>query len=169
MIISAIAAVSENGIIGHDSDLPWHLPNDMQFFKRTTLGHHVITGRKNYETIPVKYRPLKNRINIVVTRNKNYTAEGAIVAHSLDAAIKLAHKAGEEEVFIIGGGQIYKEALENELVNRLYITEVHAQVEGDTRFPEIDPNKWKETMRQFHPSDERHEISFSFVVLERLS
>ena len=169
MIISAIAAVSDNGIIGRDSDLPWHLPDDMQFFQRTTRGHHIITGRKNYETIPAKYRPLKDRVNIVVTRNKNYTAEGAIVVHSLKAGLELAKRADEVEVFIIGGGQIYAEAMTNVLIDKSYITEVHATVEGDTHFPDIDKNNWKETLREFHSSDERHEISFSFVVLERLS
>lgn len=167
MIISAIVAVSDNGIIGRDSDLPWHLPDDMKFFQRTTRGHHIITGRKNYETIPAKYRPLKDRVNIVVTRNKNYSAEVAVVAHSLNAAIKLAHKAGEEEVFIIGGGEIYKEALEHKLIDRLYITEVHAHIEGDTRFPTIDPEQWREVSRELHRTDEKHEIPFSFVVLDR--
>ncbi len=167
MIISAIAAVAENGVIGRESDLPWHLPDDMKFFQRTTRGHHVITGRKNYETIPAKYRPLKDRVNIVVTRNADYDAPGAVVVHSIKAALELARKANETEVFIIGGGQIYLEAFENDLVDRLYITEVHAEVVGDTRFPSVDPAKWKEHGREFHPADERHEIGFSFVLLER--
>lgn len=169
MIVSAIVAVSDNGVIGRDSDLPWHLPDDMKFFQRTTRGHHIITGRKNYETIPLKYRPLKDRVNIIVTRNKKYVAEGAVVVHSLKDALQLADRAKEDEVFIIGGGQIYAEALKNDLVDKLYITEVHADIEGDTLFPYIDRSKWQETDRELHPRDERHDFSFSFVVLERIS
>ena len=159
MIVSAIVAMARNRVIGRDSDLPWRLPDDMKFFQRTTIGHHVITGRKNYETIPPKYRPLKDRVNIVVTRNSNYAAPGAMVVHSLKAALELARTAGETEVFIIGGGQIYKEALEKELVDRIYLTEVEADVEGDTTFPALD------SRHELHPADERHEFAFRFVVL----
>ena len=168
MIISAIAAVAENNVIGRESDLPWHLPDDMKFFQRTTRGHHVITGRKNYETIPLKYRPLKDRVNIIVTRNKEYEAPGAIVEHSLDDAIEIARKAGEDELFIIGGGQVYREAFAEDVIDKLYLTIVHAQVEGDTLFPTVDPQRWKEVSREHHAMDEKHEIAFSFVVLERL-
>jgi len=166
MIVSAIVAMAKNRVIGRDSDLPWRLPDDMKFFQRTTTGHHVITGRKNYETIPPKYRPLKDRVNIVVTRNSNYTAPGAVVVHSLKAALELAHDAGEKEVFIIGGGQIYLEALEKKLVDRIYLTEVEAEVEGDTLFPMIDTADWNEVSRSYHAPDERHAHGFSFVVLE---
>ncbi|HQV76068.1 MAG TPA: dihydrofolate reductase [Flavobacteriales bacterium] len=165
MIVSAIVAMARNRVIGRDSDLPWRLPDDMKFFQRTTIGHHVITGRKNYETIPPKYRPLKDRVNIVVTRNSNYAAPGAMVVHSLKAALELARTAGETEVFIIGGGQIYKEALEKELVDRIYLTEVEADVEGDTTFPALDSRQWKEVSNELHPADERHEFAFRFVVL----
>ena len=168
MIVSAIVAMARNRVIGRDSDLPWRLPDDMKFFQRTTIGHHVITGRKNYETIPPKYRPLKDRVNIVVTRNSNYAAPGAMVVHSLKAALELARTAGETEVFIIGGGQIYKEALEKELVDRIYLTEVEADVEGDTTFPALDSRQWKEVSTEKHPADERHEFAFRFVVLERI-
>ncbi|MBP6311003.1 MAG: dihydrofolate reductase [Flavobacteriales bacterium] len=168
MIVSAIVAVADNGVIGRDSDLPWHLPDDMKFFQRTTRGHHIITGRKNYETIPLKYRPLNDRVNIIVTRNEKYKADGAVVVHSLKAALDLAERSGEVEVFIIGGGQIYSEALKNDLVDKLYITEVHAEIEGDTRFPWIDVGNWQETDRKLHRHDERHEFDFSFVVLERI-
>ncbi|MBP6641747.1 MAG: dihydrofolate reductase [Flavobacteriales bacterium] len=157
--------MARNRVIGRDSDLPWRLPDDMKFFQRTTIGHHVITGRKNYETIPPKYRPLKDRVNIVVTRNSNYAAPGAMVVHSLKAALELARTAGETEVFIIGGGQIYKEALEKELVDRIYLTEVEADVEGDTTFPALDSRQWKEVSNELHPADERHEFAFRFVVL----
>lgn len=168
MIVSAIAAVAENGIIGHQGDLPWSLPDDMAWFQRHTMSHHVITGRKNYESIPPKYRPLKGRVNIVVTRNKSYQANGAVVAHSLEAALEIARAAGEQEVFVIGGGEIYREAFERGVVNRLYLTRVHAHIPGDTPFPEIVPAQWQELSRQLHKADERHEHAFSFVILERV-
>lgn len=168
MIVSAIAAVAENGVIGRDGDLPWHLPDDLKFFQRTTRGHHVITGRKNYESIPPKYRPLKDRPNVVVTRERGYQAPGAVVLHSLEEALQFAREQGEQEVFIIGGGQIYREALAKGLVDRLYITRIHATVEGDTRFPAIEPGGWRETAREEHAADEHHQHGFSFIVLERI-
>ncbi len=168
MIVSAIAAVAENGTIGKDGDLPWSLPDDMRFFQRTTRGHHIITGRKNYESIPPKYRPLKDRVNVVVTRERGYQAPGAVVVHSLEEALHVAHVAGEGEVFIIGGGQIYREALEKQLVQRLYLTRVHTHVEGDTRFPEVAPQQWREVAREEHPADERHAYAFTFLTLERI-
>jgi dihydrofolate reductase len=169
MIISAIAAVADNGTIGRDSDLPWNLPDDLKYFQRTTRGHHVITGRKNYETIPAKYRPLKDRVNMVVTRNATYEAPGAVVLGSLEEALEQARASGETEAFVIGGGQIYREALQKGLVDRLYLTLVHADVEGDTHFPLLDPADWIEQSREHHTADERHAHAFSFVVLERRS
>jgi dihydrofolate reductase len=167
MIVSAIAAVADNGTIGRDSDLPWHLPDDLKYFQRVTRGHHVITGRKNYETIPEKYRPLKDRVNVVVTRNAAYEAPGAVVLGSLEEALEQAATNGETEAFVIGGGQIYREALQKGLVDRLYLTLVHADVEGDTHFPLLDPADWTEHSREQHPADERHAHAFSFVVLQR--
>jgi dihydrofolate reductase len=169
MIISAIAAVADNGTIGRDSDLPWHLPDDLKYFQRVTRGHHVITVRKNSETIPAKYRPLKDRVNMVVTRNAAYEAPGAVVLGSLEEALEQAKASGETEAFVIGGGQIYREALQKGLVDRLYLTLVHADVEGDTHFPLLDPADWTEQSREHHPADERHAHAFSFVVLERRS
>ncbi|MCB0766961.1 MAG: dihydrofolate reductase [Flavobacteriales bacterium] len=167
MIVSAIAAVAENGIIGHKGDLPWHLPDDLKYFQRITKGHHVITGRKNYESIPAKYRPLKDRVNLVVSRNPEYDAPGALVVDSLGAGLEVAHLAQESEAFIIGGGQIYREALTMRLVDRLYLTLVHADVEGDTRFPALEPDEWEELACERHEMDERHAYAFSFVVLVR--
>ncbi|MBK7944220.1 MAG: dihydrofolate reductase [Flavobacteriales bacterium] len=167
MIISAIAAVSENGIIGHQGDLPWSLPDDMAWFQRHTKGHHVITGRKNYESIPPKYRPLKDRVNLVVSRNNAFEAPGATVVPSIEAALGIARAAGESEVFVIGGGQIYEEAFAKSLVERLYLTRVHSHLKGDTRFPEVAPAEWIELSRLAHPADERHAHAFSFVILER--
>lgn len=168
MIISAIAAVAENGIIGHQGDLPWSLPDDMAWFQHHTKGHHVITGRKNYESIPPKYRPLKGRVNLVVTRNAAYEAPGAVVVTSIEAALEIARAAGEAEAFIIGGGEIYREAFAKGLVQRLYLTRVHAHLKGDTRFPEVAPAEWRELSRQHHPEDERHAHPFSFLILERI-
>jgi len=168
MIVSAIAAVAENGIIGHQGDLPWSLPDDMAWFQRVTKGHHVITGRKNYESIPVKYRPLKGRVNLVVTRHAAYDAPGAVVVPSITAALERARAAGETEAFLIGGGEIYRAAFAQGLVQRLYLTQVHAQVPGDTHFPEVDPRHWVERSRAHHPADARHAHAFTFVVMDRI-
>lgn len=167
MIVSAIAAVADNGVIGRNNDLPWHLPDDMAFFKRTTLGHPIITGRKNYESVPPKFRPLKGRLNIVITRDPAYEAPGAVVVTSLEAALERAKEEHKEEVFIIGGGQIFREALEKNLIDRLYLTLVHADVKGDTHFPPIDAADWQEKSRERHEADDRHANPFSFVTLDR--
>ena len=124
MITSLIAAVAENRVIGKDNALIWHLPNDMNYFKETTLNHHVIMGRKNYISIPEKYRPLPNRTNIVLSKQECYHEEDCIVFNSIESAIAFARNNKETEVFIIGGGQIYKEALKKNLVDRIYITHV---------------------------------------------
>lgn len=168
MIISAIAAVAQNGTIGNKGDLPWHLPDDLKYFQRITKGHHVITGRKNYESIPDKYRPLKDRVNIVVTRNRTYKAPGAVVVDSLTTGLEIAQRASDNEAFIIGGGQIYREALTMRIVDRLYLTLVHSNVEGDTHFPPLDPGEWEEVERTRHEADDRHAHAFSFVVLKRI-
>ena len=166
MIVSLIVAVSENGVIGKDNDLIWHLPNDMRFFKETTMGHHVIMGRKNFESIPHKYRPLPNRTNIVITRQSYYKAEGCIVINSVEAALEIAKQNGDTEPFIIGGGQIYKIALENNLVDRIYLTKVHHSFEGDTFFPELN-TEWKEIARIDNKADEKHSYDYDFITLER--
>ncbi len=166
MIISAIAAVAENGVIGSKGELPWRLPDDMKFFQRTTVNHHVITGRKNYESIPERFRPLRDRVNIVVTRTQGYQAPGAWVCASLEAAIDLARVADQKEVFIIGGGELYKEAFEKNLVQRVYLTTVHGKPKGEVRFPDIGKG-WKEVWTEHHEKDERHAYAFTFKVLKR--
>jgi dihydrofolate reductase len=166
MIISVIAAVAENGVIGKEGTLPWNLPDDMKFFQRTTLNHHVICGRKNYESIPQRFRPLRDRVNIVVTRDASYEAPGAIVCHSLDAALDIARAAEQKEVFIIGGGQLYAQAFEAKLVDRIYLTTVHAKVDGDVLFPEIGKG-WKKVWTEEHKADARHAYAFTFAVLQR--
>jgi dihydrofolate reductase len=166
MIVSAIAAVAENGVIGNKGQLPWNLPDDMKFFQRTTLNHHVISGRKNYESIPERFRPLRDRVNIVVTHDPDYAAPGAIVCHSLKDALDIARKAETKEVFLIGGGQLYKEAFEAGLVDRIYLTTVHARPEGDVFFPKMGKG-WKEVWSEKHKADERHKYAFTLAVLQR--
>ena len=168
MVVSLIVAVSENKVIGKDNDLVWHLPTDMKFFKDTTKGHFVIMGRRNYESIPHKYRPLPNRTNVIVTRQDDYKAEGCLVVNSVEEAIELAQKAGDTEPFVIGGGQIYKYAIENNLVDRIYLTRVHTEIDGDTYFEDLD-DSWKLVHADLHPSDEKHPFAFTFQTFERLS
>jgi dihydrofolate reductase len=166
MIISLIAALSKNRVIGKNNDLPWHLPDDMKYFMQTTKGHHVIMGRKNYDSIPEKFRPLPNRTNIVVTRQKDFSAPNCTIVNSIEQGIAIANKAGEPETFIIGGAQIYKEGMA--LTQRMYLTEIQADIEGDTYFPEIVLTKWREVSRIHHPADERHKFKFDFVIYDRI-
>ena len=168
MVVSLIVAVSENKVIGKDNDLVWHLPNDMKLFSNTTKGHFVIMGRKNYESIPHKYRPLPSRTNVIVTRQDDYKAKGCLVVNSVEKAIEIAQKAGDKEPFVIGGGQIYKHAIENNLVDRIYLTRVHTEIDGDTYFDDLD-DSWKLVHTDLHPSDEKHPFAFTFQTFERLS
>ncbi|MDN4164962.1 dihydrofolate reductase [Cytophagales bacterium LB-30] len=165
MIISLIAAHTQNRVIGRNNDLPWRLPDDMKYFMETTQGHFVVMGRKNYESIPPKFRPLPNRTNLVLTHQKGYQAEGCTVLHSLEECMALAKKSGEKELFIIGGAEIYKQSLPS--AQRLYLTEIQTELEGDTHFPSFSPSEWKEISRQHHPADARHAYAFDFVVYER--
>jgi len=165
MIISLIAAVAENMVIGKNNDLPWNLPDDMKYFMQTTKVHHVIMGRKNYDSIPEKFRPLPNRTNIVVTRQKNFQAPGCQVVHTLEDAISIADRNNETEAFIIGGAEIYKQGMK--FTQRMYLTEIKARIEGDTYFPTFSKEEWKEVSRVPHKEDERHKYSFDFVVYER--
>jgi dihydrofolate reductase len=167
MIISLIAALSKNRVIGKNNDLPWHLPDDMKYFMQTTKGHHVIMGRKNYDSIPEKFRPLPNRTNIVVTRQKDFFAPNCIIVNSIDRGIVIAGKAREQETFIIGGAQIYKEGMA--LTQRMYLTEIQAEIQGDTYFPEIVSSQWREVSRIHHPTDERHKFEFDFVIYDRIN
>ncbi|MEO8734417.1 MAG: dihydrofolate reductase [Flavobacteriales bacterium] len=166
MIISAIAAVAENGVIGNKGQLPWNLPDDMKFFQRTTLNHPVISGRKNYDSIPDHFRPLRDRVNIVVTRDTDYEAPGAIVCHSLKEAMDIARRSEVKEAFLIGGGQLYTEAFDADLVDRIYLTTVHAKPEGDVFFPKLGKG-WKEVWSEKHKADERHKYAFTLAVLQR--
>lgn len=165
MIISIIAAHTMNRVIGKNNTLPWTLPDDMKYFMQTTKGHHVIMGRKNYDSIPEKFRPLPNRANVVVTRQQNFQAPGCQVVHSIEEGITLARLARESEVFIIGGAEIYKAGFP--FSSRLYLTEIDHDVDGDTFFPYWNKADWKEVSRKHHTPDERHAFPFDFVIYER--
>lgn len=165
MIISAIAALSKNKVIGRNNDLPWKLPDDMKYFMETTRGHHVVMGRRNYDSLRGRFKPLPERVNVVITRQKDFLADRCVVVHSMEDAIDVARRAKERECFIIGGAEIYKLSLP--YVTRLYLTEIDAVVDGDTYFPEIDLRDWKEVKRQHHPADDRHQYAFDFVLYEK--
>lgn len=165
-MISLIAALTRNRVIGKNNDLPWKLPDDMKYFMETTRFHPVIMGRKNYESLPPKLRPLKDRTNIVVSRQKGYKADGTIVVDSWPSAVKAAEKIATDEIFVIGGAQIYQLAMAQ--ADRLYLTEIDTVLEGDTHFPEFDKSKWKVVSRRHHPADERHPYPFDFVIYEKL-
>ena len=166
MKVSIIVAVSENNVIGKDNDLIWHFPKDTKFFKETTLGHHVIMGRKNFESIPHKYSPLPNRVNVIITKQKKYLAKGCVVVNSIQSAIQVAMQNGDKEPFIIGGGQIYKMALEENIVDKIYLTRIHHSYDGDTFFPVIGP-EWKEISRVSCKADEKHAHDYSFLTFEK--
>lgn len=167
MIISMIAALSRNRVIGKNNDLPWKLPDDMKFFMDTTKGYHTIMGRKNYDSIPHKFKPLPHRTNIVVTRQENFIAPGCIVVNSVEKGLAHAKQSKESEAFIIGGAEIYKLGLL--YANRLYLTEIDAEIEGDTFFPIFDRGQWTETFRTRHEKDERHAYAFDFVTYDKIS
>jgi dihydrofolate reductase len=166
MIVSLIAAIAKNYTIGKDNDLPWKLPDDMKFFMNTTKGHYVVMGRKNYDSLHEKFRPLPNRTNIVVTRQKDFSAPGCVVLHRIEDAIAAAKKANESEAFVIGGAEIYNLALPT--ADRLYLTEIDAEVEGDTFFPKFNKSEWTESSRTHHAADEKHKYAFDFVIYDRL-
>ena len=150
MKVSLIAALGANREIGKDNDLIWHLPKDMKFFTETTTNHFVIMGRRNYDSIPDKYRPLKDRTNVIVTRQQGFHAENCVVVNSIEEGIALAKFEGETECFIIGGAQIYEYAIQHDLADRMYLTHIDESFEADAFFPKFDPEKWfcKEIMKQ---------------------
>jgi dihydrofolate reductase len=156
MIISIIVAVDEKNGIGKNNQLLCHLPADLKYFKQTTSGHHIVMGRNTYESIG---RPLPNRVNVVVTRNKELEIAGCVIKHSLQEAIDFAKAAGETELFITGGGTIYKESMQ--LAHRIYITRISHQFEADTFFPDLDAN-WKLEKEEMHSADEKNAYSFLF-------
>lgn len=165
MKLSMIVAVAENGVIGRNNSLPWYLPNDLKYFKQTTMGKPVIMGRKTYESIG---KPLPGRTNIVITRQADYQPEGVKVVNSVEAARELAESVclidGQEEAMIMGGAEIYTLALPH--TDRLYLTEVHADVEGDAFFPEYDKSLWQEVAREDFAAEGPNPYNYSFVVYE---
>lgn len=166
MKLALIAAYSQNRVVGFDNKLPWHLPEDLQYFKRCTSGKAIIMGRKTFESIG---RPLPNRTNIVITRNAQFQAEGVKVVSNLEDAIEMAKAVndvnGVDEVMVIGGATIYELALP--LADRLYLTHVHAHIEGDAYFPEVDFSKWHEMQRADYAASESNPYDYSFVVYEK--
>ncbi|NDV80468.1 dihydrofolate reductase [Bacteroides sp. 51] len=160
MKISIIVAAAENNVIGGNNQLLWRLPNDMKWFKANTTGNTVIMGRKTYDSMG---RALPNRRNIIISRNPDLKLEGCEVVGSLDEALQLV--SGENEVFIIGGGEIYKQTWNK--ANRLYLTRVHTHKEGDTTIPEIRPDHWAEESREDHPTDEKHPYAYSFIIYNK--
>lgn len=161
--ISAIVAMSENRVIGDDNHLPWHLPADLKHFKALTTGHPILMGRKTYESIG---RPLPNRTNIIMTRNPSYQVAGCTVVTSIDKAIEHASAIGSNEIFIIGGAEIYQQLLPH--IERIYLTVVHETFEGDAFFPELNPREWKESVSIAHLADADNEYDYTFSTLERI-
>ncbi len=158
-----IAAAAENNALGINNDLPWHLPDDFKRFKALTSGHKIIMGRKTLESFP---KPLPNREHIAISRDKNYEPKFPCkMVHSLEAAIELVEEG--ETAFIIGGGEIYRQAMA--IATHIELTRVHAKVEADTFFPEIDETEWELVQEEYHPTDERHTYSFSYLTYVRKS
>lgn len=156
--LSLIVAVSSNGVIGVNNTLPWHLPEDLKRFRALTTGHHIIMGRKTYESLN---RLLPGRTTVIVTRNKDFTVDGAVITHSLEEAIACCK--GDEEAFLIGGAELYAEGLK--LAGKLYLTEIHAEYEGDAFLPAFDPDQWQEISQEDHLSAQG--LAFSYVTYIR--
>lgn len=163
MLISCIVARSKNNVIGKDNEIPWYLPADLQYFKKITLGHHVLMGRNCYVSIG---RPLPKRTNVIITRDPFFISSNCLVAKSIDEALNMAYENGETEAFIIGGGQIYEQT--RDLWDRLYLTEVDIETEGDVFFPDTDlENDWQLVSESIHERDEKNEFNYIFRVYER--
>lgn len=160
-MLAFVVATAENGVIGRDNKLIWHLPADLKHFKQLTQGHPVVMGRRTYESIG---RPLPNRTNIVVTRQADWQAAGCEVAHSVPEALERARQL-DEDIFVIGGAEIYRQALP--AADVVYLTEVHHTFEGDVTFPELSRTEWREESRERHEADDKHAYAFSFVTHRR--
>jgi dihydrofolate reductase len=162
MRVSIIAAVADNGVIGRRGDLPWHLSADLKRFKRLTMGHHLLIGRRTFEAIG---RPLPGRKLVVISRQRATLPAGVLLARSLSAAIRIAEQAGDDEAFVAGGAEIYALALSR--ADRLYLTRVHASFEGDTTFPNYDESSWKLLHQDDHDRDPVNGYAYSFLIFER--
>ncbi len=161
MKVTMIAAAGENNALGKDNDLVWHLPDDFKRFKKLTTGHHIIMGRKTFESFP---KLLPNRIHIVITHNKDYAPEGVLIAHSIEEALGLVQ--GDDNPFVIGGGEIYHLALP--YTDCVELTRVHGVFEADAFFPKLDMQKWKEVSAEFHEKDNKHNFSFTYLTYNKM-
>lgn len=157
-MITIIAAIGSRNELGKDNDLIWYLPADLRRFKKVTTGNYIIMGRNTYESIG---KPLPNRTTVIITRNKKYTQEGCIVVHSIAEAFEISKE--QKQVFVIGGAEIYRQCMQNDLADRLDITQVHEQFEADVFFPEIDSKKWEIISREDHEADEKNKFNYSFI------
>lgn len=162
MIISQIVAVSLNNVIGKNNALPWKMPTDMAYFKNKTWGHHIITGRRNYEA---EGKALPGRVNIILTRNFDYKIPDGIIVQRFDDAIAIASQVDEEELFVVGGAEIYK--LSISFTDRIYLTRIYAVIEGDTFYPDPDWSDWKVISKESHQKDEQNPYNFDFIIYER--
>lgn len=162
MKISLIVAVDEKWGIGKDNTLPWHLPGDMKFFKETTTGNVVLMGRKNFESIPLKFRPLPNRLNIILTRNPNFSAEDCLIFHDVEQILnwKKKNEKDPRTLFVTGGGEIFKQFLENDLIEEMFITKIEHSFDADVFFPQIEESKWNQSLVNSHPKDEKNLYNF---------
>lgn len=160
-MLTIIAAAAENNALGKDNQLVWHLPDDFKRFKKLTSGHHIIMGRKTFDSFP---KLLPNRTHVVITRQDNFRKEGVFVVNSLERAIELS--ADDPQPFVIGGGEIYKMAMN--LADKIELTRVHGTFEADTFFPEIDGKQWKLVSEEFHEKDEKHNYAFTYLTYERI-
>ena len=162
MRVTIIAAVADNGVIGQGNDIPWRLPEDWRYFKRTTMGHHLIMGRRTWDSIG---RPLPGRTTIVVSRGRPELPKGVRLAHSLEQALDFARQAGDDEAFVAGGAEIFRRTLP--LADRILLTRVRAEPDGDTTFPHWEPSEWELTSEEIHPADEQHAFSYTFETYDR--
>lgn len=162
--LSLMVAMAENRVIGSRNDLPWHLPKDFQRFKTHTKGHNIIMGRKTFESLGGK--PLPKRTNIIITRQSSYQSPSSTVVGSLDEALQYVGQTNDSEPFVIGGGEIYRQALP--FAQRIYLTIVHTKIDGDTFFPEFDPEEWQVTEKTPMSADENHDFPFTFYTYERV-
>jgi dihydrofolate reductase len=158
--LSLIVAAARNSVIGVNNTLPWHLPADLRHFKALTMGHHIIMGRKTYESIG---KPLPGRTSVIVTRNAGYSATGATVVNSLEQGIEACQD--DTEVFVIGGEELYRQTIP--LADRIYLTEIDTDMPGDAYFPELNPASWREIRRDSHPPDDKNQYRYHFVIFDR--
>ncbi len=163
MIISLIVATDERGGIGKDNQLPWHLASDLKRFKQLTMGHHIVMGRKTYETIG---KSLPGRVMVIITRNENYSPQGCLVVNSLKAAIDLAKNSHESELFIIGGGEIFNQAFR--IAGKIYLTTIHTVANADVFFPEINSDEWVQIQYEAYKRNEDDDYDSDFKILQRL-